>query len=390
MTEKIVHEPTPAEVVPAHNGFSDKMRLAILRQRTMAMQGTSTQMGRNLHSFNPCHDERWSRFLSLRQHASVFHTAGWLEALQRTYGYEPVVYTTSPSGTELSDGMLFCRIKTWLSGPRLVSVPFSDHAAILTDEADTLHQIFSLVQDQVKNKICKYIEIRPTTRPTPAPEGFAQSSKFYWHRLALDKDLDPLYRSFHRDCIQRKIKRAEREKLTYAEGRSEELLHQFYRLFLVTHSRHGTPPQPMSWFRNLIRCLGENLQIRVASKNGVPVASIITLTYKQSMVYKYGCSDAKYHNLGGMMFLFWQAIQEAKVAGLQEFDLGRSDCDNAGLIGFKEHWKAERSTLEYWRYPSESRPYSNQWNVKLARRVLSRLPVATLPVVGQLLYRHMG
>jgi len=344
----------------------------------------------DVHCFNPCADERWSRFLSHREHASVFHTPGWLEALRRTYGYEPIVYTTSPRGTELSDGLLFCRINTWLSGRRLVSVPFSDHAAILTDDADILREIFSVVRGQVNSKACKYVEIRPTARPITTPDGFAQSSRFYWHKLALDKDLYSLHKSFHRDCIQRKIKRAEREKLTYAEGRSEELLHQFYRLFLVTHSRHGTPPQPMSWFRNLMQCMGDQLQMRIASKNGVPVASIITLTYKQSMVYKYGCSDARYHNLGGTIFLFWQAIQEAKDAGLQEFDLGRSDCDNAGLIGFKEHWKAERSTLEYWRYPCESKPYSNRRNIKLARKVISRLPAVALPSVGRLLYRHMG
>ena len=62
---------------------------------------------------------------------------------------------------------------------------------------------------------------------------------------------------------------------------------------------------------------------------------MITLAYKQSMMYKYGCSDAKYHKLGGMAFLFWKTIQEAKKCGLAELDMGRSDLESSGLIRLK-------------------------------------------------------
>jgi lipid II:glycine glycyltransferase (peptidoglycan interpeptide bridge formation enzyme) len=128
----------------------------------------------------------------------------------------------------------------------------------------------------------------------------------------------------------------------------------------------------------------------MASKNDCDVASIITLTYKKSMVYKYGCSDARYHNLGGMVFLFWRAIQDAKSSSLAELDLGRSDSDNAGLIGFKDHWNAERSSLVYWGYPARLRLDLNRWQLRAARKVFTLLPMAVLPATGQLLYKHMG
>ena len=91
--------------------------------------------------------------------------------------------------------------------------------------------------------------------------------------------------------MQRKIKRAEREGLTYEEGQSDSLLAKFYQLLLFTRRRHGLPPQPVAWFRNLITCLGDKVKIRVASKDGCPVASMLTLRHKQVLVYKYGCSD---------------------------------------------------------------------------------------------------
>src|SRR5208282_5243177 len=52
---------------------------------------------------------------------------------------------------------------------------------------------------------------------------------------------------------------------------------------------------------------------------------------------KYGCSDARFNNLGGMHLLFWRSIEEAKKDGLRTFDLGRSGREGAGLNVFKVH-----------------------------------------------------
>ena len=125
------------------------------------------------------------------------------------------------------------------------------------------------------------------------------------------------------------VRRAER-MLSYEEGTSEDLLAKFYQLQVSTRRRHRLPPQPLDWFRNLIRCLSGSLKIRVVSKDGQAAASIITLFYKNSMVYKYGCSDPKFNHCSGMSLLMWNAIQEAKALGASEFDFGRSDQDNPG------------------------------------------------------------
>ena len=52
--------------------------------------------------------------------------------------------------------------------------------------------------------------------------------------------------------------------------------------------------------------------VTLAVKDSQPVASIITLRHGRALVYKYGCSDARSHNLGGTALLLWKAIQEAK------------------------------------------------------------------------------
>jgi len=55
-----------------------------------------------VYRIDPLTDRRWNAFLEAAMaRASVFHTLPWLKALHRTYGYEPIVLTTTPSGVDL-------------------------------------------------------------------------------------------------------------------------------------------------------------------------------------------------------------------------------------------------------------------------------------------------
>jgi CelD/BcsL family acetyltransferase involved in cellulose biosynthesis len=341
---------------------------------------------------DPLKDPRWPEFLQRHPDASIFHTPGWLEALRRTYGYQPVVFTTSPPGQELANGVLFCCIDSWFTGRRLVSLPFSDHCEPLTDNPENLTELLHFLEQNLKKEKWRYVELRPLNSLGNGLSGFEQNQTSFIHILNLAASQDEIFRSFHKDSIQRKIRRAEREGLTYEEGRSEQFLDQFYQLLLRTRRRHQLPPQPREWFRNLIDCLGDQLKIRVASRDGQPMASILTLRFKDVLVYKYGCSDAKYHNLGPMHLLFWKSIQEAKSNGLKEFDLGRSDTDNAGLVEFKDRWGTRRSTLTYLRYPASvvKKASSEGWRVRIAKQLFLHMPDGFLEAAGKLLYRHVG
>jgi CelD/BcsL family acetyltransferase involved in cellulose biosynthesis len=116
----------------------------------------------------------------------------------------------------------------------------------------------------------------------------------------------------------------------------------------------------------------------------------VTLRHGNTMVYKYGGSDASAHNLGAMAFLFWNAIQDAKKDGVQKFDFGRSDCDNAGLITFKDRWGSRRTELTYWRSPGRSAHGREQWKLKVAGPIFACMPDLFLAASGRILYRHLG
>jgi hypothetical protein len=142
----------------------------------------------------------------------------------------------------------------------------------------------------------------------------------------------------------------------------------------------------------LARCLGENLKIYLVSKDGIPAASILTISYKKTLMYKYGCSDAQFHNLGGMPLLFWKAIQEGKQAGTEYFDLGRSSAEDPGLLAFKGHLGGVAAPLTYYRDIASSRESEahDQPTAMWVRNTLARLPEPLLVGAGNLLYRHFA
>ena len=347
-----------------------------------------------VYTVDPLSDGRWPKFLENHPEATIFHTPGWLEALRRTYGYSPIVYTTAPPNAKLTNGIVCCRVRSWLTGSRLVSVPFSDHCQPLVDNEDNFALLIQHMQTSLGAESWRYIEFRPLAPYDSFLERqseFALSEQFYLHRLDLTESLEKIFGNFHKKSTQDKIHRAEREQLSYEEGNSSTNLTKFYQLQLLTRRRHQLPPQPLSWFQTLIECLGDQVKIRVLSKDGQPIASTVTLSYKGSVVAKYGCTDAEYHRVGAMPFLLWKAIEEGKRQGAREYDFGRSEPENTGLLNFKSNWGAGCSRLRYFRYPSPaSDPAHEHWGVNLARNICGRLPNPLLTAAGSFLYKHIG
>jgi hypothetical protein len=343
-----------------------------------------------IFELDPLQDPRWKTFVDSHPDASVFHQVEWLKALESCYGYTPVALTLSPPKSPLENGLVFCAVRSRLTGNRLVSIPFSDHCEPLINDPEDFEFFMADLAERVDKSHWKYFELRPVLHTPDDKKNIGVNQSYYFHRLDLRPSEQALFKSFHKDSIQRKIRGAQRAGLRYEDGTSEILLQHFYKLMVRTRRRQGIPPQPLKWFRSVLVCMGENAQIRVAFKGESPVASMLTLTTKKTLVYKYGCSDSRFSNLGGTASLFWNAIRQAKANGIEELDMGRSDMDNTGLITFKEHWGAERSAVNYWRYPLKAASSNPERFIKYAKKLISITPDQPLVLLGSLLYRHIG
>ena len=346
----------------------------------------------DIHVIKPLEDPRWADLINQHPKASVFHTTAWLAALSRTYGYKPVVFTTSPSGGPLDNGLVACDVRSWLTGHRLVSLPFSDYCEPLFDSPDELQFVIRYLQDAVSQGKWNYVEFRPVSKvfgEAPKDDCLQSNGQYLLHRLDLQPQTEELFENLDKDSVQRRIRRAERAGLTEECGRSEDLLRKFYSLLILTRRRHHLPPQPYAWFQNLVNSFGEALEIRTVVKEQIPVASILTLRFKDTVYYKYGCSDARYNNLGATPLLLWRAVVAAKSTQAQIFDFGRTEVDNPGLISFKDKWAPRSNPLVYLRFPHRAL-HGEARNLRVVKQVFARMPEKLLAITGSLIYRHIG
>jgi lipid II:glycine glycyltransferase (peptidoglycan interpeptide bridge formation enzyme) len=347
------------------------------------------------YQVDPMHDARWAELADRHPGASVFHSVPWLKALQHTYGYEPVAFTTSSPTAELKNGLVFCHVKSMLTGNRLVSLPFSDHCEPLFNSGEDVNLFAQYLKTISEREHWQYVEVRPVNvNFGQADTGvrFVPSATYFLHILDLRPDLGTVFRNLDKDSVQRRVQRAQQAGLTEKCGTSDNLLKEFYRLLVITRRRHQVPPPPFAWFRNLIHFQGEALEIRLAYESETPIAAVLTLRFKDTVYYKYGCSDARFNKFGAMPWLLWNAIAAAKSSGATEFDLGRTEDDNAGLLAFKNHWVPHPKQLVYWRFPESSNSVAsvNSWKMKVAQRIFALMPTGLLAITGRLLYRHLG
>src|SRR5262245_9597128 len=165
----------------------------------------------NVYTLDPLADPRWPDFIRHHPDASIFHTPEWLDALRRTYGYEPVAYTTTPPARPLTNAVVVCDVRSWVTGRRLVSIPFADHCQPMIDTPAAGDAIVAELQRLVDRGGRKYVELRPMRGDAPVasrPGDFGPASTFYVHALDLTRPLDEIFRAFHKTAIQQMIRRA--------------------------------------------------------------------------------------------------------------------------------------------------------------------------------------
>ena len=344
-----------------------------------------------IESLDPLLDPRWDQLTTSHPSASVFHTSGWLRALAMTYGFRPLALTSSRSGGQLSDGVVFCEIRSSVTGSRLISLPLSDHSQPMLNECSGMLELQQWIEVEYIRGKWKYIDLRPTAWETAPGSTLAVTESFWLHNVELEPSLEKLFRNLHKSCFQRRIRHAEHEHLTYERTCTDRLLDDFYKLLVITRRRHQLLPQPREWFRNIMAELSPNAEIRMVRKDGVPVAAILTLRHRGTVVYKYGCSDERLHHLAGMPFLFWRLIEESKLEGCERIDLGRTELENRGLIEFKDRIGTTRSKMSYLRYPQSEKTSGVQLSrLGAQRRLLQLLPGCLFSTMGRLAYRHIA
>ncbi len=333
-------------------------------------------------------DPRWMAFARGHQDATVFHHPAWAGVLAQCYGYGPSVFAMMDSAGRITAGLPVAEVKSWLTGRRLVALPFSDFVPPLAGSNAELSKLLSHFETYRHDGGWPKLEVH---WELPAQEGVYYEEPVARHLTHLAADPVEVFQRFKKTKVQQPIRQAERAGVTIRRAETGRDLELFYGLHLQTRRRLGTPVQPIRFFRLLWEwLLSQGLGFALlAYKDKELLAGAVFLHWNGVLTYKYSASDPAYWGLRPNNLLLWHAIRWGCEQGYRLFDWGRTDLHNQGLLAFKRAWGSEERLIRYSvvadQPPSGRLVGSTQ---RLLSSVITHSPSWVCRTIGELLYAH--
>jgi hypothetical protein len=332
----------------------------------------------------------WDERLARHPEATIFHTAAWARVLSETYGYVPS-YFTAVEEDRLVTLLPFMEIRSWLTGTRGVSLPFTDECRPILPAGMPFDETAREVISRARSRRWKTIEYRGRCR---GMGHLPASAEYLTHELDLTPGEAVLF-SRYRSNVQRNVRKAEKSGIMVASDPTTEGVREFYRLNCLTRREHGLPPQPARFFENLrVHVLEKGFgTLLLARHEGRAVAGAVFLHFAGKAIYKYGASDRRYQELRPNNLVFREGIRELCGKGVRTLSFGRTDLHHEGLRQFKLSWGAAAKTLQYVKYDVTSMSYLSAQKSRATipwESTMSKLPLPLLRLIGRVAYRHVG
>lgn len=331
----------------------------------------------------------WNAHLLVAPQASIFHTTHWLRVLQASYGYRPY-YFAAHKQQQLVALLPFMEVRSWVTGVRGVSLPFSDYCEpLVTEETASLESLAPVIA-VAQQRQWKFLEVRggDTLLPDVAPYTF-----YYRHVLPLHEDEAEIFARL-RSNYRAKIRKVHQHDLTVAILHSPQAMTTYYQLHCLTRQRHGLLPQPAEFFHHIQQHIIANQLgfVGLVSHQGRPIAGGVFFTFGRRALYKFGASDIRYQHVHANYALFWQVIQWLCQHGYEELCWGRTAPGNTGLLQFKDGWGTRRSRINYYRYDLKTVAFVQHTGgaVEIRSKVCKKMPLRLLRWAGNVVYRHLG
>ena len=342
-----------------------------------------------VQELNPLEHSDWDAQIAGLNHPArgFFHSAAWATVLAETYGCKPTCFVTRESGA-IHALLPFMEVRSRLTGNRAVALPFTDSCEPLCADRSEFEGLFRNAVEFAKGHNWKYLELRGGQRFL---EDTPPSLSFYGHSLDLPANENVFFGEL-KDPVRRAIRKAKKSGIRVEISRDLDAVKCFYSLHCKARRKHGLPPQPFLFFKNIHRhVLAKDLGIVVLARSGkIPIAGAVFFHGSGPAVYKFGASDNAFQHLRGNNLVFWEAIRWFSRHGAKKMDLGRTSITNEGLRRFKLGWNAGEKNISYFRFCLLRKKFvsmsdqTSGWHT----RVFNALPLLASRIIGEVLYRH--
>jgi hypothetical protein len=277
-------------------------------------------------------------------------------------------------------------------------LPFSDYCEILADDPVVKNALLEKALHDAELLKAWRIEIRSRRGEEELlPVGFKKRSSYLHHILDTAASLGSLQKQIH-PSYKYDIKKALKSGLEIVEASSPEELKAYYCLYVETRRRHGLPPMPYKFFKNLWAVFKSNemLTLLLAVSNKSVIAGLLLVRVKDTFYALSNASNVAHLSKRPNHLLWWKGIELCKHLGGNCLDFGRTALDNHGLLRFKRRWGVSEQTIIHLVLdlcePCEGAGGMRERLIKgeAVKTICTHLPCWALELFSNLFYRQLG
>lgn len=341
----------------------------------------------------------WNNMVAEHPMGSVFQHTAFVKVISATFGHtRPYYMSLQDKSDRCVGGLVIFLVKSWLTGIRLVSIPFAFYADPMISSRGEFETLFREILELSKREKASYVEIRARNSADLLAETNLMIPVYYHKTYFLDltKGLSAIWDGFQRNSVKQSIRRAERSGVRVRLAESEQEVVSYYHILARDRRRLGLPPQKPEYFQNVWRYLVPRglAQFWVAHKRNQLVGGLCNFTFKETVFLGYIGTDVSCRRYGVGQSLVWSAIRAASKQSLRIVDFGKTSPHADGQINYKKNWGAVELEAPVFYYPRVMgvSSYDDEQNLsyRLMRLFWANMPPGLSTIASKFFYRHTG
>jgi FemAB-related protein (PEP-CTERM system-associated) len=328
---------------------------------------------------------RWDRFVYKAERGTFYHLSGWKTLIENELRH-PTFYMYCEKDGEITAVLPLSRVKSWLFGDALISIPFLVYGGPVSTSDESLEALVSAAKELAVELGVDYLELR---NQVPLAGEWHSKDKYVTFRKRIDPDPDTNLMAIPRKQRAMIRKGIKAELVTEIDTNTDRL----YAAMLICKRNLGTPFFGRRWLQAIKEEFGEQAEITTATHEGATVCSVMSFRFRDEILPYYGGGGDVARVLKGNDYMYWAVLEKACRDGVAVFDYGRSSV-GSGAYRFKKHWGFEPEPLhyQYFLVNADSPPDVNPTNPRYRSliNIWKKLPLLVAGLIGPSIARRLA
>ena len=274
---------------------------------------------------------------------NFYNSTNWVKAIEESYNLKPFIIALIDN-KKILNTIPFFLIESIFFGKKLVSMPYGDYGGFISDVK--VDWFVKKLEGYARENDVDYVEIREANPELEKNLEFFESKLTYYNfMLNLTKSLNDIWKSFDKK-VRNSIRKAEKSHVKVFKG-SRKDLEEFYRLYLKTMKKLGSPPHSFDFFDNIFKFCSKNVKLLFAEHDNKKIAASIFFTHKKKIYYWKNVSDEEYLHLRPNDLILFKMIEWGQRKKFESLDFGRARMHTGGFL-FKKRWGGKMKELKYY------------------------------------------